>query len=475
EPHDTKLEGEFGADIKYSITPNVTLDLTYNTDFAQVEVDEQQVNLNRFNLFFPEKRPFFLENAGLFSVGSPGEVDMFFSRKIGIAKDNLNQAVQVPIIGGARVSGRINQTNVGFLNMFTDDREIGSTEVNNYTVARVNHQVASRSTIGAAIINKTDVKSTDNYNRVFALDGKIGLGKKAQITSYIAKSSTPGIENQDYSYRLQAQYEWNGLRLNADLNEVAPEFNPEVGFLGRDPFRKYEFMVFKRVRSENWQKMLEVRPHITYRGYWDSNNAIFTRGFHQTGFLHVDNHWVWKNGLEIHTGVNFTKEGLSADFTLDSTEFQKVVIPADTYDHAEAQIVFMTNTSKNIYFSTRSVIGGYFGGQRQMHNGTMGFRLGDSFNSELKAGISYFNLPFGDVFTEIYGWRLSYSLTPRINIQSLIQYNSKYDLWSSNVRFSILQAANSGLFVVFNQLNLAGQMYNRSLTLKYTYLFDVIK
>ena len=99
DPSETKFKPEFGADVKYSITPAVTLDLTYNTDFAQVEVDQEQVNLDRFNLFFPEKRPFFLENAGQFSVGSPGEVDLFFSRRIGIGPEGEI----VPIIGGARL------------------------------------------------------------------------------------------------------------------------------------------------------------------------------------------------------------------------------------------------------------------------------------------------------------------------------------------------------------------------------------
>ena len=109
----TSSKVAIGGDIKYSLTPGLTLDLTYNTDFAQVEVDDQQVNLDRFNLFFPEKRPFFLENAGQFSVGSPGEVDLFFSRRIGIGEGGS----LVPIIGGSRVSGKIGQTNIGLLNL----------------------------------------------------------------------------------------------------------------------------------------------------------------------------------------------------------------------------------------------------------------------------------------------------------------------------------------------------------------------
>jgi hypothetical protein len=168
-PKTTTNKSAFGGDIKYSLTPGLTLDMTYNTDFAQVEVDEQQVNLDRFNLFFPEKRPFFLENAGQFSVGSPGEVDLFFSRRIGIGANGS----LVPIIGGSRVSGKIGQTNVGLLNMFTDEVPTTTDELdivkNNYTVARVNHDfAATRSSIGGVFVNRSGIGNALDYNRVFA-------------------------------------------------------------------------------------------------------------------------------------------------------------------------------------------------------------------------------------------------------------------------------------------------------------------
>ena len=162
DPSESSTDFEAGLDIKYSLTPSLTLDLTYNTDFAQVEVDEQQVNLDRFNLFFPEKRPFFLENAGQFSVGSPGEVDLFFSRRIGIG----NNGSLVPIIGGARLSGKVNQTNVGFLTMFTDDVQDEAIEKNNFTVARVNHDFGeSRSSLGGIFIVKKGTGSWREYGK----------------------------------------------------------------------------------------------------------------------------------------------------------------------------------------------------------------------------------------------------------------------------------------------------------------------
>ena len=162
DPIETDTDFEAGADIKYSITPGLTLDLTYNTDFAQVEVDDQQVNLDRFNLFFPEKRAFFLENAGQFTVGSPGEVDLFFSRRIGLGDDGS----VVPIIGGARLSGKVGNTNVGLLSMFTEDVEEAGIEENNFSVARVNHNFpGTRSSLGGIFVSRSGLGATDDdYN-----------------------------------------------------------------------------------------------------------------------------------------------------------------------------------------------------------------------------------------------------------------------------------------------------------------------
>ena len=128
--------------------------MSYNTDFAQVEVDEQQINLDRFNLFFPEKRPFFLENAGTFAVGSPGEVDIFFSRRIGIGEDGQS----VPIVGGARLSGKLGTTKLGFLNMQTES--IGDTiHSNNFAVARITKEFPNRTSIGGILVNRVGTGS----------------------------------------------------------------------------------------------------------------------------------------------------------------------------------------------------------------------------------------------------------------------------------------------------------------------------
>lgn len=458
---ETKYEPEVGADVKYSITPSVTLDLTWNTDFAQVEVDQQQINLDRFNLFFPEKRPFFLENAGQFTVGATGEVDLFFSRRIGIGPDGE----VVPIVGGARVSGKVNDTNIGFLNMITDDRPELGIERNNFTVARVNHQLAQRSSIGALVVNRQSLDTAGHYNRTFALDGKWGLGKKATISGYYARTQTPGMESNEQSFKILGSYEWNGIKGSAGYAEVGEGFNPEVGFLLRSAYRKPEVALLKQVRMNGKFGLMEWRPHFSYRSYWTYDNFL------ETSYLHVDNHWVWLNGLEIHTGMNFTTEGVVAPFEIS----EGIIVPASTYNHREAQLVLMSNPSKPLYVNLRSILGGSFGGRRYLNTWIVGLRLGDKFNSEYSLALNDVHLPEGDFVARIFGSRLSYSFTPRINLQSFIQYNSDVDMWLVNVRFSILEQANTGLFLVYNDVYRAGAVLNRGLTLKYTHMFDLLK
>ena len=460
---DAAYKPAFGADIKYSITPSVTLDLTYNTDFAQVEVDQQQVNLDRFNLFFPEKRPFFLENAGQFSVGAAGEVDLFFTRRIGIGPEGQI----VPIIGGGRLSGKINNTNIGMLNMTTRSLDAEDIDGNNFSVARVNHQIGQRSSIGGIVVNRQNTAESADYNRTFALDGKYGIGKKATISGYVARTNTPGETRDENSFKLLGTYEWNGLRSTLGYTQLGEGFNPEVGYLFRSAYRKPEASVFKQVRMNGRWGFLEFRPHATYRSFWNFN------GFQETSYLHVDNHWVWVNGLEIHTGVNFTTEGVVTPFTISKKK--DVQVPAGTYNHREAQLVLITNPSKPFYVNIRSILGGSFGGDRYLHSGTVGMRVGKKFNSEVSLQMNDVRLPDGDFVQQILAARVSYSFRPRINFQSFVQYNSEQDLWSFNIRLNVLEQANTGLFLVYNDVYTLGEVRNRSFTVKYTHVFDLLK
>ena len=308
-------DGDAGADLKYSVTPSLTLDGTFRTDFAQVEVDDEQINLDRFTLFFPEKRPFFLENAGLFSVGQSGAVDIFFSRRIGLVEGE-----QIPIIGGGRLSGKIGtDTNVGFLNMQTAevgarDDTLGSAS-QNFTVGRVRQDLPNRSNLGAIFVNRQasgELAGNRDYNRTYAVDGRWGIGQGGTVSGFAAATETPDpasgvVADNVHAYALSAQHQSERARLSLGYTEVAPNFNPEVGFLARQSYRRMNGSVFTTFRPDDFWGVHEFRPHINHFTIFD-----FATGRQQTQFTHIDNHLEWRNGYEIHTGVNVTREGVSS-------------------------------------------------------------------------------------------------------------------------------------------------------------------
>ena len=468
-PVDTDTDFDFGGDLKYSITPSLTLDATVNTDFAQVEVDDQQVNLDRFTLFFPEKRPFFLENAGFFSVGNPGEVDLFFSRRIGIGDNGQS----IPIMGGGRVSGKAGKFNVGLLNMQTSDYNdlIAST---NFSVARISRDLPNRSSIGAIFTNRQatgDLAGDNEYGRTFGLDGKIGIGMTSVLTGFLAKTDTPGVDDGDHAFNIRSQTNRPQWDLNVGFQEVGSGFNPAIGFYSRRGYRKPDAMLMTRFRPKDFINIQELRPHATFRGFWGLD------GFQETGFMHLDNHWQFRDSTEIHTGMNLTREGVRTPFEI----YPGVFVPPGTYDHAEAQLVAMSNQGAPISVSMRATIGGFFGGDRVSLNPTIRMRAGDALTTQLDYQRNNISLPWGDFVTNLVRARVSYSFTSRMFTQALIQYNDRADLWSMNFRFGWLQAANTGLFVVYTDTHGLYDLFDRpertdrSLTVKYSYMFDLFR
>tara|TARA_B110000263_G_scaffold131095_1_gene113993 strand:- start:969 stop:3200 length:2232 start_codon:yes stop_codon:yes gene_type:complete len=440
---------EYGFDLKYSVTPSLVLDATYNTDFAQVEVDELQVNLDRFSLFFPEKRPFFLENAGQFAIGNPREAELFFSRRIGVGAGGS----QLPIEGGARLTGKVGgNTNVGFLRMRTEGIE-GVSPQNDFSVARVNQEFGNRSAVGFMFVERdgdgtVNQNGRDDYNRTYAVDGRYGIGDTTLLSGWVSRTDTPGISGGDGAGGFSANYRDEEWTLNAGYSQIGENFNPEVGFLSRSGFRKVEAGIRRAIRPENLWGLHELRPHINYRGYWDFD------GFQETGYLHVDNHWEFQSGMEIHTGMNFTQEGVKEAFEIADG----VKVPVGEYDHEEVQIVFQTNQGAPLSLDLRSNIGGFFGGDRVNFEPTLRYRVGEKFSTELSWSHSDIDLPVpgGDFEVDLARLRLSYSFTPRMSLQTLVQYNKRDDVVATNLRFSWIQSANSGLYIVYNQVDESG-------------------
>lgn len=474
---DTDFDPEFGLDAKYSITSSLTLDATYNTDFAQVEADEFQINLDRFNLFFPEKRPFFLENAGLFTVSSSSDVELFFSRRIGL--DGSGR--RVPILGGGRLYGKSGRSNIGVLNLQTESvlrddisgvSTIGDTvQANNFFAARFSQELGKRSSVGFLLVNRQGTgryAAESDYNRTVAIDGRWGINRHATTAGFFARTFTPGETRPQHAFDAGITYELEAWELEATYGEVAPGFNPEVGFLRRRAFRKVNLLVFNSTRMNNWLGLHEVRPHVSYRGYWGYDDGLY-----ETGFLHIDNHWEWKNGYEFHTGVNITREGVRNAFSLSG-----LMVPAGTYDHAEVSLVGITNRGAPVSLEQRLTVGGFFGGRRVSAGTTLMLRRGEALTTNVSYTLNKLDLPAGETTINLVRLRVSYSFTPRIFIQGLIQYNDSADLFATNLRFGWLQAASTGLYLVYNEVQDVFDdrfaIRDRSFIVKYTRLFDLL-
>jgi hypothetical protein len=460
---------ELGIDVKYSVTPSLTLDMTYNTDFAQVEVDEFQINLDRFSLFLPEQRPFFLENSGQFTVGVSRETELFFSRRIGIASDGS----QIPITAGARLSGKVGEaTNIGLLHMRADAVP-GVVPQTDFSVARLSQEFENRSSLGFLLINKDERGSLDggpeHYNRTYAVDGRLGIGENGLVSGFIAKTDTPGLDGDDTAFQISAAADTQEWSYSASVMEVGKNFNPEVGFLRRTDFTRVGLFTMRRWRDPSWENLLELRPHISYRGWWGGD------GLHETGFLHVDNHWEWKSGFEIHTGINFLHEGVRENFELAPGQ----VVEAGEYDDEEVQLVLMTDDSQPLSFEMTAKIGGFFGGDRTQLTPSLKYRIGETFSARLGWAYNEIQRPNNPEKLQINvgSLRMTYSFNPKVSLQALVQYNDSTDVVASNIRFAWLTSADAGFYLVYNETRDEDVGFftekRREWILKFSHTFDV--
>ena len=449
-------DDDFGFDVKYSITPSLTLDLTYNTDFAQVESDRQQVNLGRFSLFFPETRPFFLENAGSFNVGSQG-TQLFHSRRIGIAPDGR----RLPIEAGVRVSGKVGAaTNLGFLHMRAEAVNAG--DRSDFTVARLSRDLSNRSSVGFIA---TDRRGAGSSRRTYGLDGSLGLGANGQLRALAARTRTPGVDADDHAVSLFGTYNSTEWTLDGSYAEVGAGFDPAVGFVGRRDFRSTGFFAMRTFVDE--ETLREWRPLVAYQGFWDFD------GYYESGNLHVESWWVWKSAAEIWPAVNFTHEGVKHPFTIAG-----VMVPAG--DYATRDFEMGINSAPNQTWSggTHLSAGGFYNGKRFAASPYVNYRRDETFSAW--AGWDHNTIELGSEdgsFTvNLARAGFSYSFTPKINLRALIQYNDGDDIFSANVRFAWLRSANAGLYVVYNEIDARTGLGppRRELVLKYSHIFDVL-
>lgn len=436
ERSDRELDG--GLDLKYSLTPGLTLDGTVNTDFAQVEVDDVQINLTRFDLFFPEKRPFFLENSGFFEFGSPREVEIFFSRRIGL-DDNRQE---VPIDAGARMSGKVGKFQMGFLNMQTRRVE-GRAQANNYAVARVSRELPNRSSIGVIGVNRRTTGPAEGaraYNRTFGADANIGIGKFGNWFSYVAGTSTPGLEGSSHAYSSRFDYDDATHRVSVSYLEVGANFNPEVGFVRRVKFRKpsasYRYIYYPKKGA--WRT---IEPHAFFQNWYTLGTNEKESGFEH---YHLDSRL--QNGGRLGLAYNRNFELLRAPFGV----FPGFSIPVGAYQFGETIANFQSDPSAPFFGGGTFAVGDFYSGGIKAFSLTGGARKGQNLTWTLTWSRNLIDLPVGEFATDLASLRFNWSLTPKSYIQTLSQFSNRTNQLSHNIRLGLLSTSSTGLFVVYN-------------------------
>ena len=469
------MQGDYayGADLKYSVNSGLTLDGTFNTDFAQVEVDDQQINLDRFNLFFPEKRPFFLENAGIFTVNNQsasgrqlGQTELFFSRRIGIS----DAGTQIPIQAGARLSGKVtDDLTVGVINMQTEAVD-GVAGANNFMVSRVRRDLPNRSSIGALFVNRQGTgphSLQDDYNRTYALDGRWGIGQNGMVSGFYGGTETPGRLGRDHALSLSGTYNSEMWRISSGYKENGEDFNPEVGFVTRTGFRNYDMAVQNTSRPEGFLKFQELTPHMSYSHFWNFD------GITETTYLHT--HFQGEFEDSSSAGIAYD---VRSEEVFDTFSVSGLAIPPGRYDWGEVSSSFYYDRSAPVSAGVRAEAGGFFGGSIVTLRPTVRARIGEIFNLQLSYSRNDIELPSGSTITNLTSVRAGYNFSPRVFVQTLLQHNDSAELWSLNFRFGWLQDANTGLFLVYNEteglLDYVPMGAGRSVIVKYSYLFDVL-
>ena len=463
-------DADFGMDMKYGLTTGLTLDLTYNTDFAQVEADEQQINLSRFNLFFPEKREFFLENSGIFQLRANNPVGggrqnavtndmiLFHSRRIGLSE----AGAEIPILGGSRLTGRAGRFEMGFLNI--QQRESGDIAAANFTVARVRRNILANSDVGVMLVNK-EVQNSSHFNRVLGVDANFRFGQSLTFDSFLAKSFAPSQGARDLTGRAGFQFQNSTWNIRSALTSVQEDFVDEMGFVPRLGYRRYTPYVGRVFRPESLRRTIRTfSPHIHF-DYLLNRDGILETSY-------VDYHFPinFQNSSFIEIGFNRTREQLTRPFLIQRT--LNISIPPGVYRFDEQFITARTDASRRLSGNGQVVLGRFYSGYKHTYQLGGAFRLNHKLNASFSFTHNNINLPQGHFKTNLLGLRFNYSFSTAMFLNAFVQYNSDARQWSSNIRFNLIHRPLSDLFVVYNERrdSVSGSLIDRALVAKFTYM-----
>jgi hypothetical protein len=470
--------GDVGLDFKWGVRAGLTLDATVNTDFAQVEADEQQINLTRFPLFFPEKRPFFLENAQLFQLGQAQNVDLFFSRRIG-----LSEAGQpIDIVAGGRLSGKLGGGyNIGVLNMQTEvaiNDRLGQTlaPANNFTVLRLQREVG-RSNFGAMFVGRQGVGDrapADDYNRAYGLDLGWQATSNGRVNAFLARTDSPRTKGgSDYAGRADYRYVNDLWGAGGAYSQVGERFNPEVGFLRRRAYRSFEGRYNLSYQPKQWPWIRRIQPHTSFTVFTNLQNQLESSQGHWH-FFDIQTRPGARFGYLFESGQDRPRR----PFTIyQDVTGRRVVIPAGEYAWLRGTFEGHTNLSAPIYALLWHRVGSYYDGDYHGWDLTVGLRAGAQLLSEIGWKRDDITLPGGRFRNDLVPMKVSYAFTSLASLQGLIQYNKQASTVSSNIRLALLNRSGTGFFLVYNDRRdtssfTPDELLGRSFIVKYTRLFD---
>ena len=468
-------DAEAGLDVKYGVTNGLTWDFTVNTDFSQVEADEQQVNLTRFSLFFPEKRDFFLENSGIFQFGqgrgvvfsgggltSGRQTDaiLFFSRRIGLS----DSGESIPIAGGTRLTGRFGAYSIGAINI--QQRDGNSSAATNFSALRLRRNVLSNSDVGLIMLNKDE--SGPHVNRVVGADANFRFFNSLDLNASVARTMSPAaaaagtgsasMGNAAFHYR---DRRWE---LQSTYVRIGERFNDEMGFVPRTGVWKFDSTYGARFRPARFSTWLrELFPHLGVTNVsWLNSGQLQSRliGAHMSINL--------QDGSSGELGVDPTTENLIVPFQINRR--RGITIPVGRYDFNDWHATWRTNASAPFSMNARVDVGDFYDGHRQSYGGGAALRLGGRLNASITESRNQIQLLAGSYTTDLITARVEYGFSTIAFANALIQYNTDAREWTSNLRFNIIHHRLSDFFLVFNERrdSSTGGLLDRALVAKVT-------
>ena len=407
---DNQSDTDVGLDVKYGVTADLTLDLTVNTDFSQVEVDEQQVNLTRFNLFFPEKRDSFLENAGLFDMGGTTGMFLgagggarsrdlipFFSRRIGLSESGQ----PLPIMGGARLTGKLGGFDVGAMNIQVG-RE-GETPADNWNILRLRREILANSDIGTFLFNR-QTSDTGYWNRSTGADANFRfLGQRLTFSGFGMKTYTPGDDIGNSAGRIGTSYQDNLFTVRTSYVTIEEGFHNDFGFTPRESIRKTDFLTGVRPRPGRGP-IRQIFPQFQSSYVTDQSNKLLTRE-HRVG-VNINFH----AGDTINFNRNMRFERLKEPFRVRSD----INVPVGDHSFNDWEARFQTSRGRLLAFNASVKRGGFWTGTLRQNRLGMNYRHGIHFSSQLTWSRSKVDLVEGNFKTDLVALRASIAVSLRI-------------------------------------------------------------